>query len=93
MSEAPLGVKLISVWHGFVGILALLIAVAIPLGVLASLMASMPSLSPVIAILLAIVLGVIGVFELVVAKGLWDLESWAFWAAIILSILGFFTDQ
>ena len=67
----PLGITIIAIIMAILGILGIISGIAL-LGASATL---------------GVITLIIGILELILAWGLWSLQSWAYWATVILEIV------
>lgn len=82
----PGGVIVISVLASFSGLISIGASV---LGLFGFLGSQKPEAypNPALAVTFLVIQGLLGVGYLVVAAGLWGLHRWAFWVAIVASVL------
>ena len=91
MSDAPLGIKIISALYALGAIVSFIIGIVVFLLGTASIL-GLPMLGLIagwIGVIIGIVAVIFGFGFAIVSYGLWHTEEWAFWAAIILGILTF----
>lgn len=82
----PGGVMVIAVLASFSGIISIVVSA---LGLFGFMGSQKPEAypDPALAVTVLIVQGLLGVGYLIVGAGLWGLHRWAFWVAIVASVL------
>jgi len=86
-SSLPVGVAIIAVLIGILGFFTLLFGILVLVGVTASAYFGAPVFLGVGGLTLALIVIILGILELAVAYGLWDLNMWALVLAILVLIV------